>query len=265
MKKFRFFILTLMVAFWSISCTRIDCSEPPIHKNYNQMTGFNALDVSHAFEVNLIPSDYESVELEIAPDAEKYVVVQQKGGTLYIGMKNGYSYKFVHHRGDCGLKAIVHFKEMRQVKASGASEVDIEGLYDASNQNMKISLSGASSFDGMVQNVGNLNVSLSGASSLEGEMLNVNRLVAGLSGASEMELKGSGNDADIELSGASEVEMYEFPVKNFEGSLSGASDAYLTVTETFSATASGASTIRVKGHPKVLKANTSGASNIEFE
>ena len=203
MKKFRFFILTLMVAFWSISCTRIDCSEPPIHKNYNQMTGFNALDVSHAFEVNLIPSDYESVELEIAPDAEKYVVVQQKGGTLYIGMKNGYSYKFVHHRGDCGLKAIVHFKEMRQVKASGASEVDIEGLYDAGNQNMKISLSGASSFDGAVQNVGNLNVSLSGASSLEGEMLNVNRLVAGLSGASEMELKGSGNDADIELSGAS--------------------------------------------------------------
>ncbi|MDE5609854.1 MAG: DUF2807 domain-containing protein [Bacteroidales bacterium] len=264
MKKLVFFILTLAVSLGT-SCTRIDCSEPSVHKNYTSMKGFNALRASHAFEVNLIPSDHESVELVIPPDAQNYVVVQQKGGTLYIGMKNGYNYKFVHLWGDCGLKAIVHFKEMRQIRASGASEVDIEGAYDARNQNMEISLSGASSFEGEVLNVGYLNLSLSGASSLEGAALNVNRLVADLSGASEMELKGSGNDADIELSGASEAKMYGFPVKNFEGSLSGASDAYLTVTETFSATASGASTIRVKGRPRVLKANTSGASNIVFE
>lgn len=265
MKKFGFFVLTLTVLFWSASCTRIDCSEPSIRKSYNQMTGFNALDVSHAFEVELIPSDHESVELEIFPDAQNYVVVKQKGNTLHIGMKNGYNYRFVHHHGDCGLKAIVHFKEMKQITASGASEVDMEGLYDARSQNMKISLSGASSFEGAVLNAGNLNLSLSGASSLEGEMSDVNRLVADLSGASEMELKGNGNDAEMDLSGASRAGMYEFPVKNFVGTLSGASEACLTVTETFSGSASGASTIRVKGHPKVLSVKESGASTILFE
>ncbi len=264
MKKIGFFVLTLMAAFWSVSCTRIDCSEPPISKKYSKMSGFNAVNASHAFEVELVPADYESVELVIPPDAEKYVDVKQTGNNLFIGMKKGYTYHFVHSSVR-GLRAIVHFKELRKITGSGASDIEMEGVYDAWNQGMNISLSGASSFDGHVQHVGNLNVTLSGASSLEGEMLDVNRLDIDLSGASELEMKGNGNDMDMELSGASEAKMYDFPVKTFEGSLSGASDAYLTVTETFSATASGASTIRVKGHPKVLKSRESGASNIVFE
>lgn len=201
MKKFSFFILTLMVSFWSVSCARIDSSEPPVRKSYNQMANFNAIDASHAFEVELIPSDYESVELEISPDFEKYLNVKQKGKTLIFALKSGYTYHCVH----CTLKAIVHFKELKQLSGSGASEFDMEGLYDAQNQDMKISLSGASSFDGEMLNVNRLVVDLSGASSFDGEMLNVNRLVADLSGASGMELKGSGNDADMELSGSSKA------------------------------------------------------------
>lgn len=254
-------MLTLMVSLWSVSCVRIDSNEPPVRKSYNRMATFNAIDASHAFEVELIPSDHESVELEISPDFEKYLNVTQKGKTLIFALKSGYTYHCVN----CTLKAIVHFKELKQLSGSGASEFDIEGLYDAQNQGMKISLSGASSFDGAMVNVGDLKITLSGASSFDGEMLGVNRAVVGLSGASELEMKGSGNDLDMTLSGSSEAKMYDFPVKNFEGILSGASEAYLTVTETFSGSASGSSNIYVKGHPKVLKANTSGASNITFE
>lgn len=229
------------------------------------MTGFNAVDVSHAFEVHMIPSDREEVELVIPPDAAKYVVVRKNGGTLHIGMKSGHSYRLVHARDECCLKAIVYFKELQKVTASGASEVDLEGLYDARNQDMAVSLSGASSFEGEVSNVEKLKISLSGASSFEGKAGNVNELVADLSGASELGMKGNGNGMAIELSGASEVELYEFPVKYFEGSLSGASEAELAVMETFSGSASGASTIRVKGRPNVLKAEESGASSIIFE
>ncbi|MDE7101726.1 MAG: DUF2807 domain-containing protein, partial [Bacteroidales bacterium] len=173
MKKLNFFILMLMVAFWSVSCARIDSSEPSIRKTYNQMATFNAIDASHAFEVELIPSDYESVELEITPDFEKYLNVKQKGKTLIFALKSGYTYHCIN----CTLKAIVHFKEMKQISGSGASEFDMEGLYDAQNRDMNISLSGASSFDGEMLNVGNLKISLSGASSFEGEMLGVNRAV----------------------------------------------------------------------------------------
>lgn len=128
MKDMNFNILMLSALSLGVSCTRIDCSETPITRRYSDMTGFNAVDVSHAFEVHMIPSDREEVELVIPPDAAKYAVVRKNGETLHIGMKPGHSYRFVHERDECCLKAIVYFKVLSKVTASGASEVDIEGF-----------------------------------------------------------------------------------------------------------------------------------------
>lgn len=244
----------ILLAFWAsglcLSCStqldvRIDGSQAPVNMSYNNLTGFNTLHVSHAFEVDLIPSDRESVQLMVPPDAENYLVVKKEGNALYIGMKEGYHFRFFKPMDDHCMKAVVYFKELNRITCSGASEADIKGIYDALNQNLEISLSGASSF--------------------EGKILNVNKLSAVLSGASELDMKGNGNDMELTASGASEAEMDEFPVKNFSGSVSGASKAELYVTETFSGSASGASKIKVKGKPRVLKSETSGASSIIFE
>lgn len=281
MKKLNLVLIVLASSLFS--CVRIDCSNL-IDKTYST-TSFDALDVSHAFEVELIPSDRESVELRIPADAEKYVVVEKKGSTLHIGMKKGLSYYFVKHRKDSYLKAFVSFKEMKEITGSGASDIDMKGSYVVPEQNMKIDLSGASSFGGDMLEVNRLTVDLSGASGLKGNIFTINQLTGELSGASnlkgnsftvnriklelsgasELDIKGSGNDMEVECSGASEVEADKFPIKNFSGSLSGASEADLYVTETFSGSASGASDIKVKGRPHVLKSETSGGSSITFE
>ena len=243
-------LLMFLASGLCLSCSaqldvRIDGSRTPVNKTYNDLTDFNALHVSHAFEVDLIPSDRESVQLMVPPEAENYLVVKKEGNTLYIGMRDGYSFRFVNTKDDHCMKAIVYFKELNGVRCSGASEVDIKGLYDAQNQNLEISLSGASSFDGNVTNV--------------------NKVKAVLSGASELDMKGNGNDMELTCSGASEAEMDKFQVKNFSGSVSGASKAELYVTENFSGSASGASKMKVKGNPRVIKADKSGASSIIFE
>lgn len=209
-----------------------------VSKTYD-ITDFTAIEVSNAFEVEMMPSDLESVELVVSSKVEKDLLVEKKGSTLYIGLKKN------HSGWSTCLKAYVSFKALQSITASGASDVEIKSAYDALGQN--------------------LDIDLSGASSIEGQVLNVNRLTADVSGASDLELDGNGNDMDMEVSGASKVDMDDFPVKHFSGEVSGASKVELYVTETFEGSASGASKIKVKGRPNVIKAEESGASSIQFE
>ncbi|MDE7148959.1 MAG: DUF2807 domain-containing protein [Bacteroidales bacterium] len=213
-----------------------------ITKTYG-LTDFDALNVSHAFEVEVMPSDKESVELVVSSKLEKYLVVEKKGSTLYIGLKDSYNFRWFDIN-PC-LKAYVSLKDLRRVTASGASDVALKSAYDALGQNLDIALSGASSLDGRV--------------------LNVDRLTVEVSGASKLALEGNGTDMGLDVSGASKTDLDEFPVKGFQGEASGASRAKLYVTETFSGCASGASNIEVEGRPQVLKAEESGASHIRFK
>lgn len=240
MKTLKNILLAFTVAGLLAGCSDKNGNGERVTKNY-EMTDFNALDVSDTFEVDMIPSDREAVDLVISSDVEKYVVVKKKGSTLYIGLKDNFRW----NNKPLYLKATVYFKDMRRIAVSGASEVDMEAVYDALGQNWDIALSGASSFDGRVLNVG--------------------KLTADVSGASDLDMSGSGHDMQLVVSGASHGDLDEFPVKNFEGEVSGASNVDLYVTETFSGSASGASNIEVEGRPQVLKAETSGGSNIRFK
>lgn len=259
MKLLNFISALLLAMGLFVGCSS-DCGDS-ITKTYG-ITDFTALDVSHAFEVEVLPSDVESVEVVISSGIEKYLRVEKKGSTLCIGLKRNYIGWF---RVNPCMKAYVSCKALTSVTASGASDVELKADYDAMGKNLDIELSGASSFKGHVLNVNRLTADLSGASSIKGRVLNVNRLEVELSGASEMEMDGNGNEMDLEASGASEADLADFPVKHFVGELSGASKGILYVTETFKAQASGASIIEVKGNPAVVKIDESGASTIEFK
>ncbi|MDE6514780.1 MAG: DUF2807 domain-containing protein [Bacteroidales bacterium] len=252
-------ILALLTAGLFTCCAKD--SGNPISKTYD-LADFTALDVSHAFEVEVLPSDVESVEVVISSGIEKYLLVEKKGATLRIGMKRGYTGWL---RVNPCMKAYVSCKALTSIEASGASDVELKAAYDAMGQNMEIDLSGASSFKGQLLNVNRLTADLSGASSIKGQVLNANRLEVELSGASEMGMDGNGNEMDLEASGASKADLADFPVKNFEGELSGASKGILYVTESFKVKASGASEVEVKGHPTVVKIDESGSSTVEFK
>lgn len=253
------FLMALLTAGLFACCSSDNGNR--ITKTYD-LTDFTALDVSHAFDVEVMPSDVESVEVVISSGIEKYLLVEKKGSTLRIGLKKGYTGWF---RGNPCLKAYVSCKALTSVTASGASDVEMKADYDAKGKNLDIELSGASSFEGHVLNVNRLTADLSGASSLKGRMLNVNRLSVELSGASKMGMDGNGNAMDLDASGASKADLSDFPVKNFVGELSGASKGVLYVTETLEVKASGASSIEVKGNPTVVKTACSGASTIDFK
>ncbi|MDE5559334.1 MAG: DUF2807 domain-containing protein, partial [Bacteroidales bacterium] len=112
-------ILALLTAGLFTCCAKD--SGNPISKTYD-LADFNALDVSHAFEVEVMPSDVESVEVVISSGIEKYLRVEKKGSTLRIGLKRGYTGWF---RVNPCMKAYVSCKTLKSIEASGASDGDL--------------------------------------------------------------------------------------------------------------------------------------------
>ena len=141
---------------------------------------------------------------------------------------------------DATLRADVVVRSLREVRASGASYVQIDS-----------ELAGDA-----------LTVGLSGASEVRGRA-RVGTLVAETSGASKVRLAGKASGLTVHASGASELDLGELEAQRLEVDLSGASDATVWVRDTIAADVSGASSLRYKGSPRFERQQTSGGSSIE--
>ena len=69
-----------------------------------------------------------------------------------------------------------------------------------------------------------------------------------LNGASTMKISGKIQNLKVKASGASDIKNYDLVVDNCIAQLSGASDVKITINESISARASGASTLNYKGN-----------------
>ena len=137
------------------------------------------------------------------------------------------------------LRVYVSFKELQNIEASGACDVQVAGVIVVPSLSLK--LSGSGDFRGA---------------------LKVNELNIELSGASDVTIKGSASIISIESTGASDVKGYDFVADYCTAKASGASDVNITVNKEITATASGASDISYKGDAVIKEMHTSGASSV---
>lgn len=194
---------------------------------------FTKVDVSYAFEATILPSDTFFVMLNVDDNIVKYLDVYKSGDWLVIELDDDKNYNNVH------LYAEIHMPIIQELKASGASDIELTGF--SSNHDFDIDLSGASMLSGNIE-----------ADDCHFE----------LSGASVINLSGGCNNLEIEASGASVLHMGNFVCYSGDFHLSGASDATVHVTDFLSATLSGASVLRYYGDPEIENLNISGASVI---
>lgn len=197
---------------------------------------FSSISVSSGIQVFLSYGDKEILAVSAAE--EKYrddIKTEINNGELhifYMGDKMRYG-------NNLKMKVYVAYKNLEQLKASGASNIFIVGRIDLPL----------------------LNIQLSGASELKG-MVNITDLNIKLSGASEIKLSGSVKTTNIESSGASDVKAYDLIAEYCNVKASGASDVKISVTKAIAANASGASTILYKGPAELTLKQRSGASNV---
>jgi hypothetical protein len=198
--------------------------------------GFSRVNVSHAFQVEILRSSSFGVVVRVDENLQEYLEVEKRGDTLVVGLKPFKSYNL----GKSTLEAEVRMPDLRAVEASGASDLRIGGF------------SSGKDFE----------VDLSGASSLEGE-ISARDVRIKASGASRVRLQGRAEDLRLDASGASKLDLTDFPAGDADIELSGASEAEVELTGTLDINASGASRLYFGGNPTMGRFDLSGASSIK--
>jgi hypothetical protein len=138
------------------------------------------------------------------------------------------------------LKAYVSFRQINKLKASGSSDIFVNGI--VKGDALGIELSGSSDFNGAVD---------------------VKELKLDQSGSSDANISGRADMVRIDLSGASDVKGFGLSVRNCSASLSGASDVSITVNGELTVSASGASDVKYKGSGVIREIKTSGSSSVK--
>jgi hypothetical protein len=207
----------------------------PVTREFD-LSGFDQVEVSDAFDVGIRQEDTFSVMVHVDDNVVQYLEIVQQGSTLRIGLKP-HTYGMVNLQ---TLEAEVTMPELRGLELSGASGASLAGFQ--SSEAFYAEVSGASSLQGDVE--------------AGGVRFNV-------SGASDVRLTGSGEDLVMEVSGASSVDLAGFPVTDASVEVSGASSASVNATGTLDVEASGASRVTYLGSPTLGRVESSGGSTIQ--
>lgn len=197
---------------------------------------FDAIQVDGAMDVFLSQSD--EIGVAVSASTEEFrdaITAEVRGNTLYISFK----YKFPwHNRINPKTRAYVSVPRLESMNISGASDVNIAGVFK---------------FD-------ELKVILSGASNLKGQV-EINNSQFLLTGASDCKLTGKADRIKIQASGASVFKGYELNAGEADINASGASDVQMSISNSVTVEASGASSVHYKGEPRLKGIRVTGASS----
>ncbi len=255
---------------------------------------FDALSVSGIHHVYLTEGDSNLIEVTCPQQYADLLDHKVSDGCLTLSLKPDKKDLFRRNRlektSDNEIIVKIQMKGIRYISLTGASELTPKGNFHAANHRglFSLSLSGASTMNAPLNITGEtLRYELSGASngSVKGRFSEVRGEVSGASeltldldtkalgiqasgssggkfngnaetvkvecsGASSVLLKGRTTNIDIQCSGASEVDAEEMIAENASASASGASHIKVYSDDKISMTTSGAGTIKLYGKTK---------------
>jgi hypothetical protein len=200
---------------------------------------FHAISVSGGVDLFLTQSTSEAVAVSAnkLEDRDR-IKTEVVDGVLkiYYDAPMGFTFSFTSRK----LKAYVSVKNIDELRASGGSDVDVNGTLAVST--LKMGISGGSDFKGKVD---------------------VTELDIHQSGGSDVDISGRAVNVKIGASGGSDFNGYELTTDKCFAHCSGGSDITVTVNKELSADASGGSDIHYRGTGTVTKAGSSGGGSIK--
>lgn len=137
------------------------------------------------------------------------------------------------------LYAEVTIRYLEQITAGGASRVRLDSKLVG--EGLVLSVLGMSEICGPIR---------------------IERVQVGMSGASRLELSGEVRRLGVAASGACELMLAGLAVAELDARLAGASTAEVTVRDTLTVQASGASSLRYHGSPRTVRRQSTGASSV---
>lgn len=173
------------------------------------------------------------------PEDRNRIHTEVSNGVLKIWYESNSGIS-VHWGESRKMKAYVSFKTLKNVTASGGSDVSVEGGINTSE--LRLTLSGGSDFKGKV----------------ETDALRVQQ-----SGGSDVNISGRAGTLNVAASGGSDFNGYDLVTDICDVAASGGSDIEITANKELSAQASGASDVHYKGTAQVKNVKASGASSVK--
>jgi len=247
--------LLICLCFVITGCTSGNAGSET-QRNYD-FDGFNKIELSSAFQVEVIPSDSYSITITAQKKLFDHIAVTKTGDTLGISMKWSFG-TWLSSWGFRSPKARITMPALIGLEMSGASKGTAKSF--KSSENLVLVISGASSLE-VDMEVKAADIEVSGASHLMG-VLKSGDIEMEVTGASGVELDGSGDNLDIHVSGASRANLEDFTIQNADTAISGASRAVISADSKITVELSGASSLEYTGNPDVDVKEISGASTI---
>lgn len=227
MKIVKFYATTVAVFVMALLLASVPLMAQQLRGNGNIKTenrnasGFEGINVSGGFNVEITQGSKESVRLEAEENLLNNIKTEVRNGVLHI-----YNDKSLST--NKGMKAYITVKELRSIEISGG--VKVTGNSTFKTDKFDLDMSGGS------------NVKLA---------LNTKQLTADMSGASKVELTGQADEVNMDMSGASKVEAADLMAKRVKIQASGASKVKVYAKDALNINASGASSVYYKGSPTV--------------
>lgn len=236
MKRTSTLVLVVLVALL-VGCTPVTITgSGNVVTQEEAITGFDKVDASHSFEVDISQGEAYSVVIRVDDNLLQQLQVVKQGDTLKIGLRPGPAYIIR----DATMQAEVIMPDLTGLDLSGASHATITGFESAKD----------------------LIVDLSGSSSLRGD-IEAGNASFDLSGSSDVTLTGSAGDVTIDASGSSVVNLTDFPIADADVNVSGSSEATVNPSGRLDVDASGASDVTYLGSPTMGAIDTSGSSTVK--
>jgi len=235
---------------------RIVGSSNIITKDYD-FTDFKNIEVSNAFEVDIVRADSYSVSITLNDNLFENLDISRSGDTLRIRMQPFTS--FIHST----LKASISLPDLSLLRLSGATHGTVTGFN--SDNPFRLYVSGASSLEtNDLKTKADTTIEISGASRISGS-LETGTGDFDISGASYIELNGSSSDVSVVVSGASRAKLSNFSLVNASLEVSSASSADIAVSGLLDVDVSGASRLTYTGNPQLGHVDVSGASTLKHQ
>jgi hypothetical protein len=195
---------------------------------------FQAIKVSDGIDLYIIQGAEEGIVVSATEIAHRDKMrTEVENGELKIYLEKGWNWRAKK------LKAYVAVKSLNKLKASGGSDIIIQG--ELKSDKLNLALSGGSDFTGQVA---------------------VADLTIDQNGGSDVRIKGKAVNVKVEASGGSDFAGYELTADYAIIQASGGSDASITVTKEMAAEASGGSDVNYKGSPVIKYKSASGGGSV---
>jgi putative autotransporter adhesin-like protein len=199
--------------------------------------GYHAIRVSGGIDLYLSQGNEETVVVSATNHTRRDKIrTVVEDGVLIISMEPGIDWG-IHTNST--LKAYVSFTNLDALKASGGSDVYVDGVITTPKLNL--SLSGGSDFKGGVA-IGDMSIVQSGGS--------------------DITIKGTVSHLTLDAAGGSDFHGYELVTDNCAIVAGGGSDVHITVNKELNVNANGGSDVSYKGTAVVKNLHTGGSGSV---